>query len=161
MEAIISINIPSGHDGSVITSGYQIHNNGFGSFSNGNWIFSTIKSPWGFFTQGLDGPHPVSGNRKFGLTKNSNGSYTMYTRGVDRFQSQSEALVAAAINNGNPFAGADNLWTSFQQGVKNYIQNNSYGNTVTINTPVKWRPNWTKVKNVLKGTTPITSLGCN
>ena len=121
--------------------------------------FYTIKSPWGFFTDGLDGPHPVSGNRKFGLVK-SGSSYTIYTRGVDRFRSQNEALIAAALNNDNPFTPADNLWPSLQQVVKNYIQSNSYGTVVTVNTPIKWRPKYDEIKDVLIKNKPLSTLGC-
>lgn len=64
MEAMIHINIPSGHDGSVITSGYEVYY-GNNQFISGHWMFTTIKTPFVFLTQGLDEPHLVSGHRKF------------------------------------------------------------------------------------------------
>lgn len=157
MEAMIHINIPSGHDGSVITSGYEVYydNN---QFISGHWMFTTIKTPFVFLTQGLDEPHLVSGHRKFGLTKNQNGSYTFYTRGVDRVQDKLDILVL--FGDENAIKKADPLWQSFQQGLKNYIQNNSYINTVTINTPIKWRPNYDKIKDVLIKNKPLSTLGC-
>ena len=159
MEAIIHINIP-GDDGSVITSGYQISYSAppFNNFLNGNWMFTTIKTPFGFLTQGLDGPHPVSGNRKFGLTRNQNGSYTFYTRGVDRV---TDGLDIALIVEKFKFSKADNLWQSLQQGIKNYIQNNSYGNVITVNTPVTWRPKYDEIKDVLIKNKPLSTLECN
>ncbi|GEM_PF-1059401 len=164
MEAIIHINIPSpinnqyGDDGSVITSGYQINTNGMGGFSNGHWMFTTIKTPYASLTQGLDGEHPVSGHRKFGLIK-SGSSYTIYTRGVDRVTG---GLGATLLGQQNMFEKADLLWQSFQQGIKSYIQNNSYGNTVTINIPAKWRPKWQEAKNVLINNLPPSTLDeCN
>lgn len=160
VEAIIHINIP-GNDGSVITSEHQVNYNDFGGFNNANWMFTTIKTPWAYFTGGLDGPHPVSGHREFGLMRNANGSYTIYTRGVDRFQFESDALIAATLSDGNPFESPDNLWASFQTKIEEYIQNNSYGNTVTVNTPVTWRPNWDGIKNVLIYNQPLSTLECN
>jgi hypothetical protein len=157
MEAIVHINIP-GDDGSVITSGYNNNYDIFGGFQNGHWIFTTIKTPYASLTQGLDGEHPVSGHRKFGLIK-SGSSYTIYTRGVDRVTG---GLGAKLVGQQYMFTQADNLWTSFQQGIKSYIQYNSYGNTVTINTPAKWRPKWQEAKNVLIKNLPPSSLDeCN
>ena len=50
---------------------------------------------------------------------------------------------------------------SFQQGLKNYIQANSYGNTVTVNTPITWRTDWASVNDVLINNKPLSNLGCN
>ena len=161
VEAIIHIDIPAAHDGSVITTGHQINTNGMGAFSNGHWIFTTIQTPWYDVIDGADGPHPVSGHRKFGLKKNAGGSYTLYTRGVDRFQGElGFVILDDALAEEFAFPGADDLWQSFQQGLKNYIQSNSYGNTVTVNTPVKWRPDWAEVKDVLINNKPLNTLGC-
>lgn|SRR5690606_9551908 len=79
MNAVIHIEIPF-NDGSVIVSGHQSNQN------NSHWIFTTIQTPFIIVTPGADGPHPISRHRKFGLKKNSNGSYTFCTRGVDRVQ---------------------------------------------------------------------------
>ncbi len=38
--------------------------------------------------------------------------------------------------------------------------NNTYSNTVIKETPVTWRPNWTKVNNVLIYNQPLSILGC-
>jgi F-type H+-transporting ATPase subunit gamma len=46
-------------------------------YQNGStWRFTTIESP-------KDWNHPVSGTREFGLITNEDGTYTLYTRGVD------------------------------------------------------------------------------
>jgi Skp family chaperone for outer membrane proteins len=55
----------------------------------------------------------------------------------------------------------DNLWQSLQQGIKNYIQNNSYGNVITVNTPVTWRPKYDEIKDVLIKNKPLSTLECN
>lgn len=69
--AVIEIDIAEymgvSDDGSVIVSGY----------SPDKWTFTTIYDP-------KYGSHPVSGHRDFGYVENPNGSYTFYTRGVDR-----------------------------------------------------------------------------
>ena len=65
-----------------------------------------------------DNSHPVSGTRQFGIEQNTNGSYNIYVRGIDRFQSNLQENVAYAIRLGNPFFDADNLWESFQEKKK-------------------------------------------
>lgn len=141
--SILNIDIP-GDNGSVIVSDY----------SSSNWTFSTIRSPWGY-------DHPVSGNREFGYTLNGNGSYTFYTKGVDRF-TQSGLFGewgATVLGGGDPFAGADNLWKSFQEGIKNYVEDN--GGSATINDPEFIRPDWEQVLKVFEGEADISTIGCN
>lgn len=136
------INLPGPfiQDGSVISS-YQ---------SSQSWNFTTIESP-------ADWNHPVSGNRTFGYTNNGDGTATFFTRGVDRL---SNNWYETAQNLGGfPYAKADDLWKSFQQGIKDYI--NQHGGNATINNPVHWRPDWTDVKGVLDRTKSIATLGCN
>lgn len=60
---------------------------------------------------------------------------------------------------------ADSKWSNFQSKIRDFVNNEQYpsiynGSSI-INTPVKYRPNWAKVKDVLKGTRPISDLGCN
>jgi hypothetical protein len=150
--AIIHIDIPQpAGDASVICSV---------SDSN-HWVFTTIEVPYGIF-QGQDGIHPVSGNREFGLIQNSNGTYTFYTRGVDRMTDGFES--SAAENSTifvDPFANPDKLWNSLKTKVANFVQNNG-GSSVTPTTSqnVIWRPDWYKVRQVLRGEIPISDLGC-
>ena len=152
MNAVIHIEIPF-NDGSVIVSGHQSNQN------NSHWIFTTIQTPFIIVTPGADGPHPISRHRKFGLKKNSNGSYTFCTRGVDRVQDKLDIISLGG--NDNAIKKADPLWESFQEGLRSYIQNNNtYANTVVKEAPVKWRPNWTKVNNVLIYNQPLSILGC-
>jgi hypothetical protein len=120
MDAVVHIEIPT-NDGSVIVSGH--HSNPI----NSHWMFTTIQVPFKYFTVGADGPHPVSGNRKFGLKKNSNGSYTFYTRGVDRVQGN---LGKVILSQNILFSQADNLWDSFQDGLVDYIHTNSSLNPI-------------------------------
>ncbi len=60
---------------------------------------------------------------------------------------------------GNPFFGADDLWESFQNKFQNFVDNNN-GNALKT-TPIKNRPDWDKVKDILEGRKPISDLGCD
>ncbi len=139
-------------DGSVICS----------QSDSNHWIFTTIEVPYGF-DQGKDGIHPVSGNREFGLIQNSNGTYTFYTRGVDRMTDGFDSTMGENLNIilGDPFAKPDKLWNSLKTKVATFVQNNG-GNSVapTISQNVFWRPDWTKVRQALRGEISISELGC-
>jgi len=139
--AIIKLDIPI-NDGVVVCAEY----------TNNYWKFMTMEAPY-------DNSHPVSGTRQFGIEQNANGSYNIYVRGIDRFQSNLQENVAYAIRLGNPFFDADNLWESFQEKTKTFINQN--GGVSSINTPITNRPNWNKVKEILEGSRPISDLGCN
>ncbi|WP_445761588.1 MULTISPECIES: hypothetical protein [Bacteroidota] len=139
--AVLSIEIPA-DDGSVICS----------DFSRRHWRFSTIKSPW-------DYDHPVSGTREFGFTQNQNGTWTFYTRGVDRFtQLATSEAIAWMVGLGDKFKDPDSLWSSLQSGISSYVNNN--GGQANVNNPEIWRPSWKSVKDVLMGNKPISDLGC-
>lgn len=124
-DPIFGVNID---DGSVITSEY----------SGGTWIFSTAWTP-------KDGQHPVSGNREFGFSTNSDGSFTFFTRGVDRITTQFNATAQYFTN--SVFGGADKLWSSFQTKLANYVNQN--GGQASIVPPIKHRVDWDLVKSYL------------
>lgn len=106
-----------------------------------------------------DGQHPVSGNREFGYTQNTDGSYTFYTRGVDRITDPVDAAIAENLM--DAFANPDALWTSYKQGIYDFVQSNGGQATVPKTTDNKiYRPDWEKVKAVLNGSRPISDLGC-
>lgn len=150
--AIIHIEIPSpAGDGSVICSAYN----------QSQWIFSTIEMPYKALTNGYDGEHPVSGNREFGYTQNTDGSFTFYTRGVDRITASFDAAMAETFMSETYFKNADALWTSFKNGIYNYVTTNSgQATTPTSKQNSVNRPDWEKVRDVLNGTKPISDLGC-
>jgi hypothetical protein len=143
--AIIHINIPLpgtggnlSDDGDVICSDY----------ASNHWIFSTIQSPKSF-------QHPVSGNRMFGFDKNKDGSYTFYTRGLDRITDFGGSALEWFANkvNASTFSLAEPLWTSFQNKIKDFT--NSNGGISTVLTPTIERPDFDSVKDYLSGRTNV------
>ncbi|QMU66500.1 MAG: hypothetical protein GKR88_20890 [Flavobacteriaceae bacterium] len=135
--SIIYIDIP-GDDGVVVCTEY----------TNSYWYFMTMNAPYA-------GNHPVSGTRQFGYEQNANGSFNFFVRGVDRIDSGVMELLASS----QIFGGADSLWAFFQAKTSQFVNNN--GGSSTIVTPVKNRPDWDKVEEVLSGERPISDLGCN
>jgi len=140
--AIIHIDIPNnavlGDDGSVICSEYQ----------SAMWKFTTISAPG-------DWSHPVSGTREFGFEANANGTYTFYTRGVDRItQSVTDLFLEGTV-----FNGGEDVWKSFQDGIQIFVNQN--GGSAAKNTPVVGRPDYAAIGEVLNGSKPVSSLGCN
>lgn len=51
---------------------------------------------------------------------------------------------------------ADDLWISFQNGVKNFV--NNHGGNSQLQSPVIERPNWQKIKDVIDGKLPLSTL---
>ncbi|MDV2446063.1 hypothetical protein CMU93_00935 [Elizabethkingia anophelis] len=124
------------------------------NFGSDKWTFTIIYEP-------VYQTHPVSGNRDFGFTKNTNGSYTFYTRGVDRLTKMDGTALQKFSDwtNGltiSPFSQADSLWTSFQNKIKNFV-NNHQGSSNVATQEIE-RPNWQKVKDVLDGKAPLSTL---
>lgn len=145
---VLHIDIP-GDPASVICS----------DFNNQQWKFSTITSPGDYI-------HPVSGTREFGYKTNPDGSYTFYTRGVDRVTlamgyDNNSGLLALGdiIVRKVSFNSADNLWKSLQSGIESYVNNN--GGYAFKNNVVIYRPDYLKIQKVLNGEIPISDLGCD
>jgi hypothetical protein len=137
--------------GSVICSNY----------SNNHWFFTTLTTPWApdFGDDDNDGMHPVSGNREFGYYLDTYGNYVFYVRGVDRIERGAAASIASIIYQGQPFQGADSLWNKMKENLVTFVNNN--GGTANSNSNEIYRPDWNKVKEVLRGNRPKTDLGCN
>lgn len=142
--AVIAIDIAGPDNGSVIVS----------KFNSEGWTFTTIFEP-------SYQKHPVSGHRDFGFTKNTNGSYTFYTRGVDRLTNiDGSNLQSVADFFGKPglgpFSQADALWTSYQKMVSDFVNKNG-GAAVPAKQEIH-RPEWATVKAVLEGKAPLSTL---
>lgn len=143
--SIISIDVPGPDDGSVIISDY----------TSSYWTFTTITDPW-------NNLHPVSGNRKFGFKASQNG-YVFFTQGADRITNKAGNLIAeiTAIAAGQPlqFMAADNLWISFQNKIKDFVD--AHGGAATVGQSVANRPKWSKVDQAIKNNKSLTTVDCN
>ncbi|MFN3802743.1 hypothetical protein [Belliella pelovolcani] len=140
--AVVSIDIWGPDNGSVITS-YS---------SQDQWTFTTIYDP-------LNWEHPVSGNRDFNYVQNTNGSYTFYTRGVDRLTNGLGTLAEWMSNFTNttilsPFAHA--LWGSFQNKISSFVNEN--GGSATVVPAQTHRPEWQDLLDVINGEKPLSTL---
>lgn len=121
--------------------------------STDHWTFATVKSP-------ADGLHPVSGNREFGYTGNGDGTYTFYTRGVDRITdpgSQAANWVSRIAGGpGVAFSKADQLWQSFQNEVAHYVR--EQGGRAVVEDRISVQPDWDRVGDVLTGRESVRSF---
>jgi hypothetical protein len=138
------------NDGTVVVSDY------YSTLDSSRYIVSTINSP-------LDGIHPVSGNRVWGINvDHTYGGYNFYTSAVDRitnpfFDLLNDIGEITPIPSG--FEQADNLWRSMQVNMINFINNNQ-GNAsyYTGVNEVKFRPIWFLLKEFLKGNISLQQL---
>lgn len=100
------IEFKRGSDAWVVTSDYQ---------PGCCWTFTTLTKEndnlW------FDDEHPVSGNRQFGLFQSNDGTYTFYTRGVDKANLNWGNLGYFSIGDGissmfgdSGFETADQIW---------------------------------------------------
>ena len=126
-------------DGNVICSQYQ-----YGSY----WTFSTLNAPGWLEGGSQDGFHPVSGNRRFGLTQNQDGSYTFYTSGVDRLTGFWHAF-ADFTPLVNAFKEADQLWYCFLDKIKHFVTIN-HGLVYSKYDCTTVRPKWKELRNAIK-----------
>ncbi|HRJ30971.1 MAG TPA: hypothetical protein PLV21_16315 [Cyclobacteriaceae bacterium] len=128
-------------DGSVICTKAQ----------SDHWIFTTITAPG-------DGEHPVSGNRQFGFIQNRNGTYTFYTRGVDRATGYIDDFLQENWN--LIFGKADELWSSLQVGIANYVNSHGGNANISQDNTKTFRPNWDRVRDYLNYNATIDTFGC-
>ena len=119
-----------------------------------SWTFTTIESP-------IDHNHPVSGNRQFGIEQNNDGSYTFYTRGVDRIAESTDVFFGDLPTMNSAFEGGDDLWSAFQNNINNFVNSPENNGSAQIMQPEIDRPDWDKIKDVLEGNLPISEIGCN
>lgn len=115
------------------------------------WVFSTVRTTF-------DGNHPVSGDREFGITQNSDGTYTLYTRGVDRITSTLSLIGRDFI-----FDSGARLWRSLVQKVVADV--NGRGGAATPGETVSYRPDWNLIELYFDGLIPLDVLkargGCS
>jgi hypothetical protein len=96
-----------------------------------HWIFSTVHSSGDF-------DHPVSGNREFGYTPQSDGTYVFYTRAADRATGHLDSLLSKVV-----FRGGEHLWQSFATFLADWI--NHHAGTAIVDVPLSERHDWDAV----------------
>ncbi len=131
------------NDGTVIVSDYQISNL---NTLNNHFTVTTMCTP-------LDGLHPVSGNRSWGIQPDINGGYTFYVQGVDRITTSFIQLLddVGSLFGPNGMDMADKLWRSLQDGMIKFIKDNG-GNAEKYQTPdIILRTDFDAVKQFFQG----------
>ncbi|MBK8474361.1 MAG: hypothetical protein IPL33_20530 [Sphingobacteriales bacterium] len=123
-------------DGSVIVSDY----------ASCCWTFSTLNAPGWFEADSYDGYHPVSGNRRFGLRDNGDGSYTFFTQGVDKLTGVWHALANTTII--DAFSKADELWTCMLGQIATIVTDNG-GSIDSDYEIMTYRPEWELLRQYL------------
>ena len=99
----------------------------------------------------------MTGHRYFGVVQNPDGTWTFFTRGVDRLTGPLDQLVQSTT--GVPFTSADNLWRSFTNAINNFVNQN--GGASIRPAPTIHRPDWEKLSDVLyRGRDPYSFTGC-
>ncbi len=94
-----------------------------------SWTFSTLHTP-------ETHDHAVSGNRQFGFTANSDGTYTIFARGADRLTAPMDASINWATGE-SVFDGAEDLWNSFMDNIVQFID--THQGDAQVETPVSNR----------------------
>lgn len=138
--ALVSINMLN--DGTVVLGNYNTNPSSY------HFTFSTLVTP-------LDGFHPVSGNRRFGIAPDPNGGYIFYTLGVDRVSTPGFAVLGFLLGPRagfpTPFEAADNLWRSLQSKMKQFVNNNGGSAVSYIPADITARIPWDLVRSYLLG----------
>jgi hypothetical protein len=80
---------------------------------------------------------------------------------IDRVAKNSVDFIEGLPSFQSALDGGDALWTMFQEYLESYIEKPQNAGFALIQTPVISRPDWEKVKAVLRGDRPISDLGCN
>jgi hypothetical protein len=115
---------------------------------SGSVVVSDVDAGSGFTVNTVSDPgilgigprryHPLGGIRQWSFTANPDGSFVFFVRGADRAYNELDYHVDRLI-----FWGANNLWTSYQQAVKDYVNEN--GGAAEILTPFAHRYFWPTV----------------
>ena len=138
-------------DASVVMSDYE---------RGRRWRFSTVWTP-----EGLG--HPVSGTREFGMVDNGDGTWTFYTRGVDRLTSWADVVggAGASVVPGvlGQFESADALWVEMMRRAKRELER--FGGAAEENGPVTYRPDWEEFRSYFESGVPtadelLDRIGC-
>ena len=126
------------------------------------WVFSTV-----FANQignSNNGSHPVSGNRQFGIKQLANGSYEFYIRAADRARINWVVSSMSWLTGNNSteifYEITDQAWNNLMSSVLSLINDPNNGGIATLNPSTILRPDWNKVKDILKTDQPLESIPC-
>ena len=150
--ALVHIDLPN--DGTVVESRYvQDQTNPNGTVTS-SFTYTTVNSP-------LDGDHPVSGNRTFGIqTDPVNGGYTFYISGVDRATNPAFNLGAAL----GGWDDANTLWTTAITQMMHFVTDNGGSAGTYTNGEFADQMDYTNAQGYLNGSQSASewkaSLGC-
>lgn len=127
-------------DGTVIVTKHN-HNSNFAQL-----YVKTLRTP-------LDGEHPVSGTRSWGIISDNNGEYCFYTSAADRITGALQTVANTWADRFGIYSGfdrADDLWRSLQDKMIDFINNNG-GSARRYSTPEYiLRPEWEDIDDFLK-----------
>ncbi len=102
-------------------------------------------------------------NSRFGIYSDPDhpGEFVFYTMGVDRIWDGTTALgnwIMDQVSNQDGFDQADDLWSSMQQGLIQFIHDNGGSASYYSNHNSIARPKWADVEEYLKGNIDFTEL---
>ncbi|MCY7277810.1 MAG: hypothetical protein LH702_29750 [Phormidesmis sp. CAN_BIN44] len=126
--AVISIAMRLGSQWASPDSGSVV----VSEFRSDYWIFSTLWTP-------KDLAHPVSGNRQFGFSVDSNLGFIFYARGADRTTRIVDNLASRLV-----FSSAHSLWKSFQNKIEAFV--NANGGVARILGADSTRNDWNDIR---------------
>lgn len=137
-----------GTDGSVVESGYE--NIVDGTYQSHYFTFTTMETITDF-------EHPVAGNRRWGIFSDPDrpGEFAFYTMGVDRVWDNwfvlGDIINRYALGDYSGFEKADQLWSSLQSKMAQFIVDNGGHAEYYSNRSIKARPKWKEVDKFLMG----------
>lgn len=155
--ALVHINMTP-LDGTIIQSGHISSISTTAGLANSlSFTFSTVWSP-------LDGYHPVSGNRRFGIYRSPTNpsEFTFYTMGVDRISTDlfnfGDWLNQNILQSSSGFENADELWTDMQTNMMNFVNSKRGSASLYSKQRVTARPLWGLVGQYLMGQISLDTL---
>lgn len=140
--AFLHLDIDGMHDGTVIVSDY---------YSTPDSVQMVVKTVTSF----MDRAHPVSGTRAWGIFPDRvNGGYVFYTTAADRIQGAFETVFNNWFDKVGLFESgfdrADRLWSSLQEKMIDFINNNGGAADYYPDKTYIKRPNWADIDLFLR-----------
>ncbi len=119
-----------------------------------NFKLTTLKDP--LYTGAL--PRNYNSNREYGYTTNTDGTYTFYSKGVDRAIGGESKIFENAVKE-ELAETLDPSGIIFQDILENLIKR-AGGNAIIEDFAI-YRPNYSKIKSVIEGSKPLCVVAQN